>query len=206
MAERRSGWHAALSVPFVYELVQHAVGARRGLKHFVCNTIRPHPGQRMLDIGCGPAAILRYLPEVDYCGFDHSAAYIEFARRRFGARGRFFCDDVATINAHGVGPFDIATAIGVLHHIDDNAALDLFFKVREALVPGGRLITADPCFFDGQPWITRLIVSNDRGMNVRHFDEYLALARKVFPNVTAELNAGLLPFPHSACQMVCRNN
>jgi hypothetical protein len=68
------------------------------------------------------------------------------------------------------------------------------------------LITADPCFFDDQPWITRLIVANDRGMNVRRFDDYLILARKVFPNAAADLRAGLLPFPHSVCEMICRKH
>ena len=204
MAERTSGWHAALSVPIVFELAQHAVGARRWMKRFVRDIVQPRPGERMLDIGCGTAAILRYLPDVDYYGFDHSAAYIETAQRQFGGRARFFCDDVGTIRAHGLGPFDIATAIGLLHHVDDDVALDLLAEVREALVPGGRLITADPCFFDGQPWITRLVVANDRGMNVRRFDAYLALARKVFPQAAATLEAGLLPFPHAVCQMVCR--
>jgi ubiquinone/menaquinone biosynthesis C-methylase UbiE len=89
MAERSTGWHAALSAPIVYELVQHAAGARRWLKRFVRETVRPQTGERMLDIGCGPMAILRYLPDVDYCGFDQSAAYIEPARRKFGEHGRF---------------------------------------------------------------------------------------------------------------------
>jgi SAM-dependent methyltransferase len=204
MAERTSGWHAALSVPFIFELVQHAVGARRWLKRFVRETVRPQAGERMLDIGCGSAVILRYLPDVDYCGFDHSAAYIESARRRYGGRVRFFCGDVGSIGTHAVGPFDVATAIGILHHIGDNQALDLLAKVHAALVPNGRLITADPCFFDGQPWITRLVVSNDRGMNLRRFEDYVTLARRVFPIVAAELRAALLPFPHSVCQMVCR--
>jgi len=206
MAERSSGWHAALSAPIIYGFMQHAVGARRWMKRFVRDTVQPQAGERMLDIGCGPAAILHYLPRVDYCGFDHSATYIESARRQFGARARFFCADVGTIREYGVGPFDIAIAISLLHHIDDAAALDMLAKVREALVPGGRLVTADPCFFKGQPWITRLVVANDRGMNVRRFDEYLTLARKLFPKASAELQAGLLPFPHAVCAMVCRKD
>jgi SAM-dependent methyltransferase len=206
MAERLSGWHAALSTPVVYELIQHAVGARRWLRRFVRDTVRAQAGERVLDVGCGPAAILRYLPDVDYCGFDHSPSYIEAARGQFGDRARFFCDDVGSIDRHAVGPFDIAIAIGVLHHIDDGQALGLFAKIRDLLAPRGRLITADPCFFDGQPWITRLVVSNDRGVNVRHFDDYLALARKSFPGAVAELEASLLPFPRAACKIVCRKD
>jgi SAM-dependent methyltransferase len=204
MAERKGGWSAALSVPLAYDLVHHAIGARRWMKRFVADIVQPQSGERMLDVGCGTAGIVPYLPDVDYCGFDRDARYIESARRRFGARARFFCDDVGTIRAHGVGPFNVATAIGLLHHLNDDAALDLLAKVREALVPGGRLITADPCFFEGQPWITRLVVANDRGTNVRHFDQYLALAQKVFPQATATLEAALLPFPHAVCEIVCR--
>ncbi len=160
----------------------------------------------MLDVGCGPGAIVNYLPKLNYYGFDHSPTYIAAARRKFGDRAHFFCNDVGVVNKLGIGPFDVATAIGVLHHIDDKQVLKLLVDVRGALVPGGRLITADPCFFDGQPWITRLIVANDRGANVRHFDEYLALARKVFPEARAELEANLLPFPRAVCKIICRTN
>lgn len=206
MTERTSGWRAALSEPWIFEFVQHAVGARRWLKRFVRETMKPRPGDRILDIGCGPAAILSYLHGVQYYGFDHSAAYIDSARRKFGDRGHYICGDVSTVALHNAGPFEIAIAVGILHHIGDSQALKLLSDVREALVPGGRLITADPCFFDGQPWITRMIVANDRGLNVREFDQYLALARTVFPTATAELDAALLPFPRAVCQMICRKD
>lgn len=205
MTELTTGWRAVLSHPRVYEAVQHAVGARSWLRRFVQETVKPIPGQTMIDIGCGPAAILNYLPEVDYCGFDHSEAYIAAAKKRFGSRPgvRFFCADASAFQQFGVGPFEIATAIGLLHHLDDKQVLDLFVNVREMLTPDGHLFTADPCYFDGQPRITRRIISSDRGQHVRSFDSYLALGRKVFPAVTASLTAGLFPFPHAVCEVTC---
>lgn len=208
MAERTTGWRAVLSHPRVFEAVQHAVGARSWLKRFVQGTIKPQPGQSMIDIGCGPAAILNYLPPLEYCGFDHSAAYIDAAKKRFGDRTgvRFFCADASTFRQYGVGPFEVATAIGLLHHLDDRQVLDLFANVREMLTPDGRLFTADPCFFDGQHGITRRIIAADRGQHVRDFNSYASLARKVFPSATASLTAGLLPFPHAVCEVTCFRN
>src|SRR5215469_6383517 len=151
--ERTSGWRAVLSSPWVFELVQHAVGARSWLQRFVRDTIRPLPGERMLDIGCGPAAIVRYLPPLVYVGVDRSEAYIRAAQERFGEYGRFFCDDISALRQHEFERFDIATAIGVLHHIDDNEAIELFRNVDALLTSGGRFFTADPCYFAGQPTI-----------------------------------------------------
>lgn len=163
MTELTSGWRSFLSHPAFFEAAQHVVGARRWLKRFVRETLKPQKGDRMLDIGCGPAAILHYLPDIEYCGFDHSEAYILAAREKYGKRAKFFCDDVIAVGKYGLPSFSIVTAVGVLHHIDDASVLRLFAETREALAPRGRFITADPCFFDGMPWITRAIISNDRG-------------------------------------------
>lgn len=74
-------------------------------------------GDRLLDIGCGPADILAYLPEtVDYTGFDISERYIAAAQRRYGERGKFSVRPVSRI-AEENGTYDIVIAIGVLHHL-----------------------------------------------------------------------------------------
>jgi 2-polyprenyl-3-methyl-5-hydroxy-6-metoxy-1,4-benzoquinol methylase len=203
--ERTTGWRAILSTPWIFELVQHAVGARAWVKRFVRQTIKPVDGEKMLDVGCGPAAILNYLPAIDYWGIDRSDAYIRAAQERFGQRGHFRCDDVSALHTqHEIETFDIATAIGILHHIGDREALALLADIRDLLKPGGRFFTADPCFFPGQPTITRAIVSADRGGNVRTFDQYVALARQVFPSARGTLDASLLPFPRSVCVLACR--
>jgi SAM-dependent methyltransferase len=202
-SERNRGWRSLLTHPVVYEAVQTAVGARRWLRKFVQESVRPKAGDRILDIGCGPGELVRYLPPVDYCGFDYSEDYIAHARERFGDRARFFHDDVAHFGRLGLGPFDVVVAIGVLHHLDDRHARALFALAHDALDRGGRLITADPCYHNGQPAITRFIVSQDRGAHVRHFEEYATLARNSFPTVSSSLDASLFPFPHSVCVLHC---
>src|SRR5208283_593511 len=129
-----------LSIPLLYTAFSKIVCGRSG-KSYVSHYLRPRPGDRILDIGCGPANILNFLPEdIEYVGFDASPEYINSARRRFGSRGTFQC---ALITRELVGyfsGFDIATAQGILHHLDFPAALDLLEIARAALKPEGRLL------------------------------------------------------------------
>src|SRR5262245_55988684 len=60
--ERRSGIRRVLGYARAYELLQHAVGSRRSHVTFVTDYVRPRPGDRILDLGCGPAHILEALP------------------------------------------------------------------------------------------------------------------------------------------------
>ena len=73
----------------IYQLFQKAVGGNNFRKVLADEYIRPHSRMRILDIGCGTAEILDFMPEVDYYGFDLSEDYIAFARKYYGNRGHF---------------------------------------------------------------------------------------------------------------------
>ncbi len=199
MSERRGLW-SPLADPIVYEFVHHLIGARHWLRRFTDEVIRPRSGDRVFDIGCGPGALLRYLPQTtSYVGFDRNEAYIGRARRMYGGRGEFICDDVGNFAAHALAPADIAVAIGILHHLDDNLASAMLRATANVLKPGGRLITADPCYHSEQSAIQRFVVSKDRGMYVRAYDRYAELAAAVFPNPKPAFQASHVPFPYSIC-------
>ncbi len=188
----------------VYSLFARLVGAERGRRLHVGRYIRPRPGDRILDIGCGPADILEALPAVEYHGFDLSADYITSARKRFGSRGEF---QVEAVNAELVkkyAGFDLVLATGVLHHLNDGEAVDLFRVAHAALKPGGRLVTLDGCFKTGQSVMARQMLRNDRGKFVREEPAYLALARKVFSEVTPTVTTDLLRIPYTHLIMECR--
>lgn len=187
----------------VYSLFENAVGATRARRLFLERHARPRAGERVLDIGCGPADILAELPAVEYHGFDLSPAYIDAARKRFGARGTFRVQAVTRDVLKDYAGFDLVLAVGVLHHLDDAVALDLFGIAKEALKPGGRLVTLDGCFAPGQSPLARRLLQNDRGEFVRDEAGYLGLARRVFPGTRATVTSEFLRVPYTHCVMEC---
>jgi SAM-dependent methyltransferase len=203
--QARMSVKSLLEKPALYELFSRVVGARSSRETFVGNYVRPRPGDQVLDVGCGPADILEHLPGVDYFGFDISPSYIESATRRYGDRGRFFCERVSEARAFldREGRFDIVLAIGILHHLDRDEALDLFRLARRALKPQGRLVTLDPCYAPGQSPVARYLASRDRGRFVRDEPEYRALALAEFPGVTSTVRHDLLRMPYTHIILEC---
>jgi ubiquinone/menaquinone biosynthesis C-methylase UbiE len=75
----------------LYVALQRLMGTDKECRSFVETYIKPSPGNSVLDVGCGPAELLRYMPDdLTYVGFDPNPAYIERARMTFGDRGTFF--------------------------------------------------------------------------------------------------------------------
>ncbi len=80
-----------LAIPAAYQLWWNMVGGSALAKILVNEYIQPKTGARILEIGCGPGIIVRYLPPSDYLGFDLSPEYIKLAQRRF-PKARFLCE------------------------------------------------------------------------------------------------------------------
>lgn len=165
--------------------------------------VRAEKGDRVLDIGCGPADWLELLPGVEYVGIDFNPDYIEAARQRYGSRGTFEVASVSDDLAGKYRGFDIALAMGVLHHLTDSEVAQLMEIARAALRPGGRLVTLDGVFIDGQPFLERWIVSRDRGRFVRTAAEYERLAKPYFPEIDSHIHRRELRIPYSHLSMVC---
>jgi SAM-dependent methyltransferase len=202
MAQITGGIRAILSNPAVYSCFQYIMGGDTFRSRFVKEFVRPHAGMRVLDIGCGPADILAYLPGLEYWGFDISETYIQRARARYGCNGQFFCKELADSDLEGLPAFDVVLALGLVHHLDDDIAEKVLRLARTALRPGGRLLSVDPCLDPGQNFVSRLLVRNDRGRNVRNRSGYSALAARVFESVNVEVrHQRWIPYTH--CLMEC---
>jgi len=74
-----------LSLPAGYQLFQRMVGMESSQRTYLAEHAQPAPGEKILDIGCGPADVLERLPKVNYTGFDISAEYILAAKQRLKA-------------------------------------------------------------------------------------------------------------------------
>lgn len=203
MAQITDGIRAILSHPIIYSSFQSLMGAHRSRKNFVANYVKPFSGMKILDVGCGPADILGYLPDVDYRGFDISEAYIAQAKTRFGQCGRFNCKQLQFEDLAVLPKFDVVLALGLLHHLDDSVAMGVLQLAYETLKQGGRLLTIDPCLDPSQNSVAGFLVRNDRGQNVRDRRGYEALASKVFSSPRVEVRHQVwIPYTH--CFMECQ--
>jgi SAM-dependent methyltransferase len=197
---------SVLNLPIAYRLFGWGIGVRHGRRIYLERYIKPAPGAKVLDIGCGPADILAQLPEVDYLGVDISPDYIQSAKGRFGSKGRFLCQDVGRVaieKEHGT--FDLALATGLLHHLNDDGAAKLFCLAQRALRPGGSLVTLDGCFSPRQSRAAQWLLERDRGKFVRTVPEYARLASVYFTKVEPSVRQDLLRIPYTHLIMRCSN-
>jgi SAM-dependent methyltransferase len=203
VAERTSGPLALLGHPRVYRAYHRLIGTRRRLQQAVLSHLQLRPGDRLLDIGCGPGDLLDDLTGVEYVGFDLSARYVEHARRRHGGKGSFFLADVMEVDPGTLGTFDAVLAHGVLHHLDDEAAGRLLDLAAHVVRPAGRFVSVDGCFADAQSRSARVIVGLDRGTAVRTPRGYERLARRSFAEVRVRVDHTLLRIPYSIAILDC---
>jgi SAM-dependent methyltransferase len=194
-----------LDQPWIYSFMRYVTlpGSNRDL--FAREYVRAKPGDRILDLGCGPADILISLHDVDYVGIDQEPRYIELARRRFGARGTFHCGhaDTRFLAELDLGKFDVVFAHGLIHHLDDEQAHEFFETARGALRPGGRVVTADGVFEPRQSRLTRFLLEGDRGNFVRTRPQYEEIARSTFANVETEIRRDVFRLPYSLILLQC---
>jgi SAM-dependent methyltransferase len=159
------------------------MGADARRRDFVQDFVRACPGDRVLDIGCGPAHLLAHLPEVEYIGWEPNAEYVARARAAYAGRGEFHVGFFGPAQAQSLAPVDIVIVSAVLHHMEDSQARELFALLRKILKPDGRVVTLDNVFIPKQNPIARLLISLDRGRHVRTAEEYEALAGSSFERV-----------------------
>jgi SAM-dependent methyltransferase len=203
MTEISSGVRSALARPAVYELWSRIVGGDRSRRAVIDRYVRPRPGERVLDLGCGPGELVALLPrEISYFGVDTSPQYIARARERFGDRAEFEIGDATKFRAAG-RRFEVVLVFGVLHHVDDGEAEGLVSAARAVMADGGRLVTIDPVYAPGQSLVARAIIGRDRGQHVRDAEAYERLAATAFQAVHTTVRDDLLRIPYSHCILEC---
>jgi len=206
MSERRTGAWELLRKPVVYEAVQRLFGARHGREFFVRNYLRPNPGDRVLDIGCGTARLARDLGAVQYVGFEPNPAYVEQGRRENRdldvTLHAGLLDEAA---ARRLEPVDLVVVSAVLHHLDDGQARELFELLALVTKPTARIATIDPVLVHGQNPVARLLIRMDRGRSVRTPDGYAGLASGAFRVIRGEVLERKWP-PYTLWMMECRRS
>ena len=143
-AEAIEAWDGPLYDTFVRfrHIVTRGLGAHGDA---ALRLVSPQEGQRVLDIGCGFGDSTQQIaalvgPTGEAVGVDAAERFIETARAEADEAGvantSFLVADVQTTKFDG--PFDMAfSRMGTMFFVSPVAALR---NVREALVPGGKLV------------------------------------------------------------------
>lgn len=193
---------SVLAFPWAYRLFGKLINGD-GRRIYVREYIKPVAGMKVLDIGCGPADILSDLPDVDYHGIDLSAKYIKTARRNYGSRATFHVEDVAETVIREPASVDLVLGTGILHHLDDDEAIQLLKVARAALRPNGRFVAMDGCWVPGQSPLARWFLKKDRGEFIRNQEGYTGLAKQIFGRVESHIRHNLMRIPYTHHIMIC---
>jgi ubiquinone/menaquinone biosynthesis C-methylase UbiE len=116
-------------------------------RRLVLDALSAAPGERILDVGCGPGFfVAELLDQVGGEGFvagvDPSTAMLALSARRVeGAPNVSLCEAPATALPFGDGAFDAAISVQVLEYVED-VPLALS-ELRRVIRPGGRVVLWD---------------------------------------------------------------
>lgn len=101
-------------------------------------------GGSLLDIGCGPIQYPEYVKYSDNFQLricvDLSEKALSIAEKKIGLKGRYLVGDYLTLSPLKYGPFDGATLINVLYHVDKDKQFELVKKILSELNPGKKLV------------------------------------------------------------------
>lgn len=195
-----------LSIPQIYTLWQKLIGDYKLRKIYCRDYVKAKNGDKILDIGCGPANMLDYLPKtINYTGFDNSISYIKNAKKKFPQKNySFFCQNI-NFAQNFDEKFDIIMANAILHHIDDDEAEKLISFASKNLKNGGKFITLDGCFTSNQSKIKKWLLTNDRGKFVRTKEDYFKLFSNYFTEIKISIREDLYNIPYTIIIFECTN-
>ena len=193
-----------LSHPLAYNFLQNLLSKKKSRGLLIEKYVKPNKKDHILDLGCGPGRLIDSLPKgIQYTGIDLSTDYIEDAKLRYGNKYNFICNNILGVNFSNLGFFNIVIASGFFHHIDNKTINQLLMNLKHCTNNQSKLVSIDPCFVDNQNWISKLLVSNDRGNYVRNKTDYVKNLKKHFNEVEAFMHDDLLRIPYNHCICIC---
>ncbi|MFB9265920.1 class I SAM-dependent methyltransferase [Bradyrhizobium erythrophlei] len=205
MAQRITGLYQSIRIPSIYKGLMFALGADNAIRRYVNEVLKPTPGIKMLDVGCGPANILAYLPSLNYTGIDLNEKHIAFARELYGSRGRFVVGNAANDLRQDENSFDLINISALLHHLADDEAISLFTSLKRLLKQDGRIVTIDNVWLPRQRTAVKLINKLDSGLNIRTPGGYLELLNGQGFDVQTRVFHDLLRIPYDHIVMIARH-
>lgn len=183
-----------LSYPFFYHYSRQLLLLGMPLKTWAAFGNYYKKNERIADLGCGPADILRYIDPLNkpafYLGIDHSGRYLKQAASRaakINLPSAFIhlnldllltFEEIKTQLVNSLDEYQITTVnlFGLIHHLHDHAVVATLNAVFESV--SVRSLNTQDVLIIACNRVNNFYASLDRGEYVRTEDQYDALIKK----------------------------
>lgn len=173
------GLKSLLNFSWCYRLLQFMISRKDTASWFINDVWGISSGEKVVDLGCGPASIFESLPDdIDYYGVDFCENYIQSANQKYGNNGTFICSSATDIGLKDIKSLkdaDVVICHGLLHHLDDRGVESVLDTANKILKRNGRMVCFEPCFLKRQGRVSEWLMRKDRGQNVRTEQEWKSL-------------------------------
>lgn len=166
--------HGLLNHPWLFSLAQRLASADYwAVRCAIRQELRLPPNRWVIDLGCGTGNLAGMFGQCRYVGVDLNLAYVRFAQRT--SRRPFIVMDVTRLGfAEDV--FDQVLAVGLSHHLNDEAMEHFAWQVRRVCRNAATVLIIDvipPHWWNVPERIRQRW--GERGGYVRTADEYCRL-------------------------------
>lgn len=159
--------------PFYNFIQQVATG---GFMIVVSKKLSRLNNSRVLDLGSGTSQLLDFLKPSNYLGLDKNKTYVEFARNKYMAKGKYNFQNKDVVK--GKMPqksFEYIISINILHHLADNDQEKFFRKASAVKAKEYVVVESYPNGFFGG--ILRFL---DAGDNFQDFETIIDRVKRHF--------------------------
>ncbi|MDO8522612.1 MAG: class I SAM-dependent methyltransferase [bacterium] len=173
MLHRFAKWF--INIPIVWNTFQNVVGAN-SWKNRIYPSVFKSKGA-MLDFGCSMGNNTEAFLQFKYHGVDIDRAAIEAAKKRWAGTPDVSFESLDILkHPYMHNYFDNVLFAGTGHHLTDEEIPHILDALLLTLHPGGELHFFDVLRQPGKDrFITRIIMNNDQGKNMRTREMYRAM-------------------------------
>ena len=203
MSQRTGYLYNLINSPKIYMIFQKLMSGTIFRKKIIIGNIK-NKKVKVLDIGCGPAEILNYIPQSMYYGYDIDKRCIDYEKNKYiNKNNHFYRKIFKKSELKKLPKFDYVILFGILHHLNDKEIKKILVLCKQAMKKNGVLLTEDPIFVEKQNMIARFLISQDRGMNVRKEKDYRILLKQYFRNIRSKVTHQFF-IPYTWFSMICK--
>lgn len=168
--------------PTAWRIFQFFIGGVIDKRKFA---IMHYQGEkRVLEVGCSlgnVSSVFTQYPEIEFTGVDIDPVVITYSQKSFKnfSNFSFICADLRDYAKLGK-KFDLILFPGILHHVDDQLAIELLESATTMLAKDAPLIVIDPVLPEkSDPLFHHLFLKLEQGQYLRYHEQMITLLGKV---------------------------